>query len=138
MKHVRFLSVCLVLLLSLALLCGCSNTEKLWKDALYTEDATLGEGNYTFTLTVTAGEKSVVFTISTNTVYLGQALLDLGLIEGESGQFGIYIDSANGIIADYSKNGAWWGVYVEGEASLVGIDSIVITSGASYTLCYER
>ncbi|MBO5790483.1 MAG: DUF4430 domain-containing protein [Clostridia bacterium] len=138
MKHVRLVFVCLALLLSLALFCSCTNTEKLWKDALYTEDTTLGEGSFTFTLTVTAGDKSVVFTISTNTVYLGQALLDLGLIEGEASTYGIYIEKVNGIKADYSKNGAWWGVYVNGEAAQSGVDFIAITNGASYTLSYER
>lgn len=138
MKKSRTIFTCLFLLLALSLLCGCKSTEDLWQNATYTADTSLGEGNCSFTLTVEASDKSVVFDIATNSLYLGQALLDLGLIEGQSSTYGMYIEKVNGILADYSKNGAWWGVYVNGDAAQTGIDFIAITNGASYTLRYEK
>lgn len=138
MKKSRTIFTCLLLLLALSLLCGCKSTEDLWQNATYTADTSLGEGNYSFTLTVEASDKSVVFSIATNSAYLGQALLDLGLIEGQSSTYGMYIEKVNGILADYSKNGAWWGVYINGDAAQTGIDFIAITNGASYTLRYEK
>lgn len=138
MRKSRTIFTCLLLLLALSLLCGCMREEDPWQNATYTADTSLGEGNYTFTLTVEAAGKSVVFSIATNTVYLGQALVDLGLIEGQDSTYGMYIEKVNGILADYAKNGAWWGVYVNGDAAQTGIDAIAITSGAVYTLRYER
>ena len=33
------------------------------------------------------------------------------------------------VTLDYDKDGAWWGVYVNGESSLVGVDSVVLEEG---------
>ena len=138
MKQTRFLFACVAFILVLAVLCGCMHKEDLWKNATYTADTSLGEGSFFFTLIVEAADKSVTLSIATNTVYLGQALFDLGIIEGQDSTYGMYIEKVNGILADYSKNGAWWGVYINGDAAQTGIDSIAITSGAVYTLRYER
>lgn len=109
--------------------------DPLWKTALYTEDREMGEGEKTFALKVTAGEKSVIFTVHTNEKTLADALLALELVEGEDGAYGLYIKKVNGILADYDVDQHYWNLLVDGKASFVGASEVDVTNGAQYELC---
>ena len=109
-----------------------------WADALYTADTTLGEGAKTVTVQVTAYEKTVVFTIKTDAQYLGQALLDNKLVEGEMGAYGLYIKRVNGILADYDIDGTYWAFYSNGEYMMSGVDTTEISGGEHYELVREQ
>lgn len=106
----------------------------LWADATYTEDTVLGEGDTTFTLAVTAEEKTVKFTISTDKETLGEALTDLELIDGEMGDYGLYITEVNGMTLVYETDGMYWSVTENGEYAMTGVDGINITDGGEYGL----
>ncbi len=54
------------------------------------------------------GEES--FTYQTDAEYLGEVLTANKLIEGEDGQYGLFITTANGVKADDSKQ-QWWCTY---------------------------
>ena len=142
-KLTKLLSVVLaILMLGACILALASCKEKvdpdtLWAEATHKEDKTLGEGNKTFTLTVKAGDKSVVFTINTDETVLGEALQKLGLVEGEEGAYGLYVKFVNGIEADYDKDGSYWGFYKNGEMMLVGVDGATIADGEHYELVRE-
>ena len=132
-KTVRILAL---LLLSLVILTAC--TRDLWRDAVYTEDMSLGTGGTVFTLVVEAQDKSVNFTVSTDKANLGEALLEVGIVDGENGQYGLYVKSVNGIVADAEKSGAWWGLYIGDKAADTGVSGITVEDGATYKLVYSK
>lgn len=117
--------------------CGQEQTD-LWKDAKYKENTSLGQGNITFNLEVCAEDKTVLFTVSTNEQILGNALLSLGLIEGEDGPYGLYIKKVNGILADHDVDQTYWAFYINGEYAMAGVDGTEIVNGATYKLCREK
>ena len=90
------------------------------------DEATLiGEGKYTFDFTATFGDgTSSVYTVSTDEETVGSALQKLGLIEGESSAYGLYVKRVCGVLADYDVDATYWALYVNGEASMVGVDSV--------------
>ncbi len=68
---------------------------------------------------------------------LGKSLSSMGIIAGEEGPYGLMIESVLGTEHIYETTGYVWMVYVNGEQSQVGIDSITIEDGATYTLKVE-
>ena len=108
--------------------------EGLWATALYTENTTLGEGAKIITVEVTAEEKTVVFTVKTDAVTVGEALLGVNLLAGEEGPYGLYIKSVNGIVADFDVDQTYWAFNIGGEYAMTGVDQTEITEGTVYQL----
>ncbi len=77
-------------------------------------------------------------TIETTRTIVGDALLDEGLIEGEEGDYGMFITKVNGIYADYNETGTYWSFYIDGEYAMTGIDQTDIVDGATYMLKVEK
>ena len=109
----------------------------LWANATYTEDTELGNGAKTVAVEIEAEGKTVKFTVRTDKNTVGEALLEHGLIDGENGDFGIYIKTANGILADYDVDQHYWAVYVGDEMAMTGVDSIEIDESVTYRLVRE-
>lgn len=94
-------------------------------------------GSKTVTVEVVHGDASTKsFTYHTDAEYLGEVLLAEGLIEGEQGDFGLYILVVDGERADYSVDGGWWGLYQQGELTPTGVDMTPIADGDAYQLVY--
>ena len=74
------------------------------------------------------------FEIHTDAETVGEALLALELIEGEVGDYGLYIKSVNGITADWDTEQAYWAFYVNGEYAQTGVDTTPVMEGAAYEL----
>lgn len=145
----RFLSffLCIVLIAALALFAsGCGDTSSTpdsntpeTNDALNNDVTVLGEGETQFTFLVVDGEgKETAFEIHTDKTTVGEALLELGLIEGEPGEFGLYVKTVNGIFAEYESTGTYWAFYINGEYAMSGVDLTEITADTVYTLKVER
>ena len=147
------LSTLLALLLSVTMLAGCApdltkpflgllspdtSGEAVHSEALYTEDTELGEGATTVLLRVTAEELSVLFTIHTDKTILGDALTEVGLVEGEAGAYGLYVKRVNGILADYDVDGSWWCLYIDGAMAMSGVDATEIALGSTYEFKKEK
>jgi len=118
-----------------------SKTEEnsgLWKNATYLEDKEFGTGVKTVKVQVKVQDKSIVFTIHTDREFLGEALLDHQLVEGEAGQYGLYIKTVNGILADYDVDQSYWGFYQNGAYMMSGVDTTKISGGESYELVYTK
>ena len=132
------LLIILALALSLAA-CGAGEGEAadLWDGAMYTEDASLGEGAMTITVAVTAGEKTVNLTVATDAENLRDALEPLGLIAGDESELGLYIKTVNGISADYEADGYYWALYIGGEYASMGVDATPVSDGGEYALVRE-
>lgn len=142
MKTNRFvLALVLLLTLCLAALPSCCETavlSGLWENAVYTEDTELGTGSKTLIAEVTAQEKTVTFTIHTDSAVVGDALLEQGLIAGEEGMYGLYVKVVNGMTADYDIDQSYWAFFINGEYATVGVDWADIDEGAVYQLVYTR
>lgn len=108
--------------------------EGLWADATYVNDKTFGEGKTTIYVDVVADGKSVTFTLRTDAETLGAALIAENLIEGEDGQYGLYVKKVNGMTADYDVDGSYWSISKDGELLMTGVDGEKISDGAHYAL----
>ena len=107
---------------------------EFWKSAIYTEDTELGQGNKTFMFKVDAEGYAITFTIHTNEETVGAALISLGLITGDNGQYGLYVKTVNGMLADWDIDQTYWAFYENGEYAMSGVDTTTITNGYTYTL----
>ena len=95
----------------------------------------MGEGAATFHLVVRDLDGTAAsFEIHTDAETVGEALLALELIEGEVGDYGLYINSVNGITADWDTEQAYWAFYVNGEYAQTGVDTTPVMEGAAYEL----
>ncbi len=129
------LILALSFLLSLAA-CGGKTVDKAgaWESATYLSDTTFGEGKTPLKVEVKAGEQSVIFTVNTDKKTVGEALLEHKLIDGEQGDYGMYIKSVNGIVADYDVDKTYWAFYIGDEYATSGVDSTEIAEGVTYKL----
>lgn len=151
------LFLCMVLIVAMALFTtGCngdtgeeSQTDKETSVTQETDDNleedtsseafVLGEGEKQFLFTVVDGEgKETQFEIHTEKETVGEALLDLGLIDGEDGDYGLYVKTVNGITADYDTDGVYWAFYINGEYASTSVDLTTIAEGDSYTFKVEK
>ncbi len=110
----------------------------LWDAALYTEDTELGEGAKDLLIVVEAEDQKITFTIHTDAETVGDALVENELVEGDEGEYGLYITAVNGITADYDADQAYWAFYQNGEYMNTGVDATEFTSGDQYELVYTK
>lgn len=102
------------------------------------ESSELGEGETEFIFTVTdIGGKETKFQIHTDKKTVGEALLELNLISGEAGPYGLYVKTVNGDTFDFDKDGKYWAFYINGELGATGVDATDITEGATYSFKVE-
>ena len=127
-------------LVFILVLVSCNTVDKtgVWENATYRKDMEFGNGAKTVTVIVKAEDEQVTFTLKTDKDTVGEALLEHDLIAGEDSQYGMYIKSVNGIVADYDVNKAYWAFYIDGEYALSGVDTTEIVEGAKYSLEYTK
>ena len=121
-------------------LAACNTVHKtgLWENATYLKDTEFGEGAKTVAVEVKAGDQSVLFTIHTDKKTVGEALLEHKLIDGDEGEFGLYIKKVNGITADFDVDQSYWAFYIDGEYAMTGVDATDIDQDAEYKLEYTK
>ncbi|HPF29570.1 MAG TPA: DUF4430 domain-containing protein [Lachnospiraceae bacterium] len=98
------------------------------------------EGSKAITITITDDQGvDTVYETKTDAEYLMDAVQELDgiTIEGEEGDYGLFIKTVNGITADYDTDGAYWSIYVNGEYGNYGIDAQPVADGDSYAIVYE-
>lgn len=135
----RFLPLFLSVLMLLSLV-GCGgNAGQPAGNKVIEDGATIGEGDKSFvTEVVDADGNTVKFTVQTNEKTVGEALQKLGVIDGEEGDYGLYIKTVNGTTADYNKDGVYWAFYVDGEYAMTGADMTDVVDGTVYTFRVEK
>ena len=103
------------------------------------KDSALSTGEKTFTFEVVDVDgSSESFTVITEAVYVGEALMAEGLILGEDGPYGLYVKTVNGITYDYDTDGCYWAFYINGEYGMTGVDVTEIEAGATYSFKAEK
>lgn len=139
------LILCCVLIAAMALFAtGCkdnndTNADNSANAAQTSGDVTvMGEGETVFNLAVVDKDgNETKFEIHTNKTVVGEALLELGLISGDEGAYGIFIKTVNGITADYNVDQTYWAFYINGEYAMSGVDKTDVVAGETYTLKVE-
>lgn len=98
----------------------------------FNRPATVG-GEKTITATVVADGSEEVFTITSEDKYLRGALESIDLIDGEEGEYGLFVTTVNGITADDSKQ-EWWCFTKGGQSLDTGVDSTPIADGDAFEI----
>ena len=95
------------------------------------------EGTKSFTVTVVHKDgSSKDFKYTSAEEFVGTVLQAEGLVEGEMGQYGLYIKKVDGEQAVYEEDGAYWGFYIGEDYAQTGIDQTPIEDGKVYKLVY--
>lgn len=109
------------------------------KEDAQSEIQALGEGSTVFELSVEDKEGAQTkYEIHTDKETVGEALLELELIDGEEGEYGLYVKSVGGVTADYDTDGVYWAFYINDEYAQTGVDSTEIKEGESYSFKMEE
>ena len=99
----------------------------------------VGEGSTVFYVSVADLEGSeTVFEVHTDEETVGAALLKAGLLEGDMGEYGLYINVVNGVAADWDKDQTYWAFYIDGEYAMTGVDGTQINPSAEYSLVLTK
>ena len=132
--------LCAVLVAVMALtVSGCGEQTPITDNQQTTDRIIKGEGETIFNFDVTDLEGSTTsFEIHTDKTIVGEALLELGLIEGEPSEYGLFVKKVNGIEADFDKNQTYWAFYINGEYAMSGVDTTEIEADTSYAFKIEK
>lgn len=99
----------------------------------------LGEGQTKFFFTVVDKDGNATeFEIHTDKATVGEALLELNLIAGDEGEYGLYVKQVNGITADYDVDQTYWAFYVNDAYATAGVDATAVEAGAKYAFKVEK
>ena len=125
MKRMLALLLALVLVFALTA-CGAKEEAPVVNAVSFKVVVTDLEGNET------------AFEYTSSAASVGEALVAEGLIEGHESDYGLYIDTVNGITADWDKDQTYWAFYVDGEYATTGIDGTEIVADTTYGLTLTK
>lgn len=118
--------------------CGGKDSKGASDAGSRSEGGVMGEGETSFDFAVVDLEnKETKFEIHTGKETVGEALQELGIIEGEEGEFGLYVKTVNGVTLDYDTDGKYWAFYINGEYATSGVELTSIAEGESYSFKAE-
>lgn len=137
MKKVVF-SIVMLLVMGLAFGCGkqTNKTNSQNNNTNVSKDGNkVGEGKNSFLLNV-VDEKGtkIEIHVSTDKKTVGEALVELGIIKGDEGQYGLYVHTVCDMTYRYEVDKKYWAFYINDEYATTGVDSTNIKPGDIYTL----
>ena len=122
----RTLSLLLALIMVIALV-GCSAKKEAPSSAV------------SFKVVVTdLNGNETAFQYTSSAASVGEALVAEGLIEGHETEYGLYIDTVNGITADWDNDQTYWAFYINDEYATTGIDGTEIVADTTYGLTLTK
>lgn len=136
-KKLYSLCLCILLVAAIAMFTtACTKNPTVTDGNTATEIAeSYGQGETSFTFCVSDKEgKELYYAINTDKTTVGDALLELGLIDGDEGPYGLYVKTVNGVTLDYDTDGMYWAFYIGTEMAPTGVDMTEITDGETYRL----
>ncbi len=141
-KRVFALLLCILLIAAMAVCAtGCdANKDTGTPDGgtTQTQKTVKGEGQTVFDFSVFDAEgKETAYEIHTDEKTVGAALLKLGLIAGDAGDYGLYVKTVDGITVDYDTDGKYWAFYADGAYATSGVDLTEIKEGVAYAFKVE-
>lgn len=101
-----------------------------------------GSKDYTLVVVDDQGSEQE-YSASTDQEYLLGAMEELSengdfSFEGTPGNPGYFVNTVNGLTADFDTDGAYWAIYVNGDYGMNGVDTQPVTDGDEYRLVYEK
>ncbi len=148
--NLRKMTMVMLIAVMALMFTACSATEEVTEEATTIEveedmddvssDVTaIGEGETVFTFTVTFKDATMhLYEVSTDATTVGEALVEVGLIEGEDSEYGLYVKTVDGVTLDWDADAAYWAFYVDGEMAEAGVDTTDIVEGSTYTFAYAQ
>lgn len=137
--------LCMMLIVAMALTTvGCGTDEQnggqpATEQNVDSNVTVLGEGKTKFGFTVVDKDGNATeFEIHTDKATVGEALLELNLIAGDAGEYGLYVKQVNGITADYDVDQTYWAFYVNDAYATAGVDATAVEAGAKYAFKVEK
>lgn len=125
-RRILSAALCMVLIAAMALsFAACGQ-----KEAPNTEGTTI---HYTV-ITVDLEGAETTYDITTNRKTVGEELIAQGIIEGEQGDYGMYIKTVGGLTLDWDKDAKYWAFYIGDEYATTGVDMTDAEDGATYIL----
>lgn len=137
--------VSFVLIAAMALtLCSCGKAD----DAKITDSTVVssstgvkeignGQTKFMFNVYDQNGNKTS-FEVHTDKKTVGEALTEVDLIKGTTGDYGLMVTEVNGIVADYNVDKTYWAFYVDGNYAEKGVDSTDVVDGSTYEFKVEK
>ena len=96
------------------------------------------EGEKHITVTVIHGDQTEnVFEFDTDAKYLGEVLESENLVDGESGEYGLFITTVDEETADDSKQ-QWWCITKGGEQVSTSADQTPVSDGDAFELTLKE
>lgn len=83
---------------------------------------------------------STVYDVHTDAEYLRQAMEEADGLEfsGTESEYGLMVETVNGVTADYNVDQSYWGFYVNDEYCNYGIDTQPVADGDAFRIVYTR
>lgn len=84
-------------------------------------------------------QDSTVYEVHTDAEYLRQAMEEAEGLEfsGTESEYGLMVETVNGVTPDYSVDGAYWSFYVNGVYCNYGVNSQPVEDGDAFVIKYE-
>ena len=96
------------------------------------------EGSKAITIeVVNSAQESKLYEVKTDAEYLRQAMEEAKGLEfsGTESEYGLTLEVVNGEKTDFN-NGSYWGIFVNGEYGMYGIDSQPVYDGDAFRIVY--
>lgn len=94
-------------------------------------------GSKGYTVTVVHKDGTVKeFSYRTDAEYLAEALLEEGLVSGDTTQYGLTIITVDGEDAVWDTDNAYWAIWIGEEMAITGASEIPVYDGSTYKLEY--
>jgi len=83
---------------------------------------------------------STVYDVHTDAEYLRQAMEEADGLEfsGSTSEYGLMVETVNGVTADWNVDQSYWAFYVNGEYCEYGIDSQPVADGDAFQIIYSK
>lgn len=125
-RRILTTALCMVLIAAMALtFAACGK-----KEAPAAAGATI---QYTV-ITVDLEGNETTYNITTDKKTVGEELIAQGIIEGEQGDYGMYIKTVNGLTLDWDTHAKYWAFYIGEEYATAGVDMTDAEDGTTYIL----
>ena len=98
------------------------------------------QGQKSITIEVIDNTQNItVYEVHTDAEYLRQAMEEAKGLEffGTESEYGLMVETVNGVTPDYNVDGAYWSFYVNGAYCNYGIDSQPVEDGDAFVIKYE-
>ena len=83
---------------------------------------------------------STIYDLHTDAEYLRQAMEQAEGLEfsGTESEYGMMVDTVNGVTADWNVDRSYWGFFVNGEYCNYGIEAQPVTDGDAFQIIYSK